>query len=262
MRNDTEPTGGAHDTDPDDSAPAASTVPDTDPGSPPVMSAPARVPYRAEVEDSDVASLLGKLAPARVPPAVGDTRETDGHDAAAFRIAPHRPPRAHETPDAEAPVVIAPPTSNSAVAVESDAAARRAREVSTFARPRAPRFSVAARIAVGLALGTGLCVAGVVAGVDYMQSQPPAAAPPAASHQPFSPSTVAVQPPTAPSESAATPVVPSVAAVSSPPSTTARVATVPARAAAAATAPPPSSASPKPAAPPSSLPKDIRWSLE
>src|SRR5690606_13244812 len=50
--------------------------------------------------------LLGKLAPARVAPAVGDTPETDGHSAAKFRGAPHAPPRPHATPTPQAPVII------------------------------------------------------------------------------------------------------------------------------------------------------------
>lgn len=95
---------------------------DTEPGPPPTVTEPGSapndtepdgqdpprraLPFELEAEDEEVASLLGRMAPARVAPAVGDTPETDGHEAAKFRGAPHAPPRPHQTPTPQAPVIV------------------------------------------------------------------------------------------------------------------------------------------------------------
>lgn len=268
MSNDTKPAAPANDTEP---AHARSKASDTEPGWPPPLSAPPRIEYRATSEDSDTARLLGKLAPARVAPAVGDTRETDGHDAAVARVALHKPPKAHEELPSAAPVVVdaspdpspAPVIEPLGSAVPKSPAARRQLELSTVANRRRRTMSMTARVAIGLALGACVCAVGVIVihafgtaprggGPDLasarsatllLTSAMPSSAqeiPPVVSAQEPEPTVIAPPPAVAPQRRGGT-------------SATSRSLSPGASAAAS---------SPASSSPPAPLPKDIRWTLE
>lgn len=267
MSNDTKPAAPANDTEP---ANARSKASDTEPGWPPPVSAPPRIEYRATSVDSDTARLLGKLAPARVAPAVGDTRETDGHDAAVARVALHKPPKAHEEMPSAAPVVVdASPDPSPALVLEplgsvvpKIPAARGQLELSTVANRRRRTMPMTARVAIGLALGACVCAVGVI--VIYVFGTAPRGAGPdlsarsatlhVTSATPSSvqeiPSVLSAQAPE-PTVIASPPAVP-------PPrrgGTSATSRSLSPGASAAASSPASSS-------PPAPLPKDIRWTLE
>lgn len=283
MTHDTDPTRGGGDTEPladtsrEVDAPADAA---TDPRSPPdADTAPDRpaLAYGAEVADPEVAALLGKLAPARVPPAVGDTRETNGHAAAAFRVPLHFPPRAFDTP-ALAPAVVVEPSPVPVVASAGlpPMVVRAPGTMNLLTVPRArPGSPLAPKMIAGLAAGVLLTTLGVLAwlGTASRGSHPGSATASSSAVETataLAPGTAAApataaDPPIAvalPASAAALPF-PESPRRGSPPTSTrfAPVLSVASAAARPAGSPPPSPSS-VPAVKPTHLPDDIKWTVE
>lgn len=159
---DTEPGGMRHDTTEDD------TVADTTEPSRPALA------YEVAAGDDDVDSLLGRMAPARVAPPVGEVAETNGHDAAKFRGEARIPPRAHPTASPQPPVILDITPAKPVEPVEQDTL-RTAAALETTVGPsrNKPRLWM-----LLLALGGGSVVAAVVV---VAMTRPAAYAPTSAS---------------------------------------------------------------------------------
>lgn len=236
MSADTEPGGMRHDTAEDEPVGGA-----TEPSRPALA-------YEVAAGDDEVDSLLGRMAPARVAPPVGDVAETNGHDAAKFRGEARPPPRAYPTASPQPPVIL---DVTPAKPVEHDTVRMAAALDSTVApRSARPRVWMLLLALGGGSLTAALAIVAFTRAASHGPMDGPAVASAAAAPSNVAPpvATSATSSPPPPSTASAAPPLSSVP--------TPLRSVPPERA-------PKASPSNTPARPaPSALPPDIKWSLD
>lgn len=182
------------------------------------------------------ASLLADLAKAPLPAA--DVRETEGHAAAAYAVAPHRPPRAHDKTIENAAVVVATTTDPIPAPAlgrdEPTVSASRGFTTVPSARSRSKRRVVVASVAGAIAAGAlALAVVGLAKpdAPDATTPPPPPSASPSLTASPppppssFPPPASAPVPATSPSAPAIVTAAPAARPAAKPPTTSRPAAT-------------------------------------